>query len=269
MAANHIITALAVFGALISAHPAPAQTLGQPTDVEFKAKIDGTAQRYIEMLPSNFDESQPHSLLIAFHGGGSDRWQYAKDPRDECRASRDIAAKYNMIYICPDCRGKGGWMSPRAESDLVQIIKDLRHKYKIDKIFLVGASMGACNVLSFTAIHPELVSGVSAQNALVNYFEFAGESVGEAFGGAPKDLPAVYKKFSAAYWPEKFTMPVAFTVGGKDPLAPPESVRVFDSVLKALGAKELLIDRPDTSHLTNYEDTTAALEFVISNAKSK
>ena len=31
-------------------------------------------------------------FLIALHGHGSDRWQYIKDPRDECRVARDVAA---------------------------------------------------------------------------------------------------------------------------------------------------------------------------------
>lgn len=246
---------------------AQTQTLGPPTEVQFKARIDGTVQLYLEMLPAGFEGSQPHSLLIALHGGGSDRWQYAKDARDECRGARDVAAKYGMVYICPDLRGKDADMGPKAEADLLQIIREVRRKDKIDNIFLVGASLGACNVLAFTALHPELVSGVSAQNAHANYFEDHDDTVRQSLGGLPKDIPLEYKKRSAEYWPERFTMPVAITVGGKDPVVPPQSARRFIGVLKAIGAKALLIDRPDSSHLTNYDDTVAALEFVIGQAK--
>lgn len=248
---------------------ADTPTLGPPTDVTFKARFDGSEQHYLEMLPAGFIASEPHSLMIALHGGGSDRHQYATDPRDECKGARDVAAKYSMVYISPDCRGKGAYMGPAAESDMLQIIRDTRKKYKIDRVFLVGASMGAMNALTFTVLHPELVSGVSAQNAHVNYLEHHGESVEQSFGGTPREVFAEYKKRSAEYWPEKFTMPVAITIGGKDPLVAPDSARRFIAVLKDIGKKALLIEKPDGSHITNYEDTVAALEFVIQNAEAK
>ncbi len=246
---------------------ADTPTLGPPTDITFKARIDGSEQHYLELLPSGFVAAQPHSLMIALHGGGSDRHQYATDPRDECKGARDVAARYNMVYISPDCRGKSGLMGPAAESDMLQIIRDTRRKYKIDKIFLVGASMGGMNVMAFTALHPELVSGVSAQNAHVNFIEHHGESTEAAFGGKITDIPLEYKKRSAEYWPEKFTMPVAITIGGKDPLVAPDSARRFIAALKEIGKKALLIEKPEGSHITNYEDTVAALEFVVQNAK--
>lgn len=247
----------------------PTQTLGPPTEVKFKARVDGSAQLYLEMLPAGFVKSQPHSLLIALHGGGSDRRQYATNPRDECRGARDVAARYSMVYICPDCRGKDSDMGPNAEADLSQIIRETRKKYKIDKVFLVGASLGACNSLAFTALHPDMVNGVSAQNAHVNYFYDHDKTVSDSLGGLPKDMPLEYKKRSAEYWPERFTMPVAITVGGKDPVVPPDSARRFIAVLQAMGAKVLLIDRPDNSHMTNYDDTVAALEFVVKSAKQE
>ena len=158
-------------------------------------------------------------------------------------------------------------MGPAAESDILQIIRATRKKYKIDKIFLVGASMGGMNVMAFTTLHPELINGVSAQNAHVNYIEHHGDSTAAAFGGKITDIPLEYKKRSAEYWPEKFNMPVAITIGGKDPLVAPDSARRFISALQEIGKKALLIEKPEGSHITNYEDTVAALEFVVKNAK--
>ena len=74
------------------------EELGPPVDVSFTAKLDGTEQHYVIRLPKHFDVNQPHSLLIALHGHGSDRWQFINDARDECRAARDAAAKYQLIY---------------------------------------------------------------------------------------------------------------------------------------------------------------------------
>ena len=59
---------------------------GDPLDVAFTATLDRTEQRYVVVLPEGFDPQTPHSILVALHGHGSDRWQFVKDDRDECRA---------------------------------------------------------------------------------------------------------------------------------------------------------------------------------------
>ena len=58
-------------------------------DVAFVSALDGSTQRYVLMLPKGFAAAEEHDVLIALHGHGSDRWQFAKDPRDECLAARD------------------------------------------------------------------------------------------------------------------------------------------------------------------------------------
>ncbi|MEI2724830.1 MAG: hypothetical protein V9H26_15175 [Verrucomicrobiota bacterium] len=64
------------------------------TDVSFTARVDGAEQRYVLMLPAGFHQDEPHDLLIALHGHGSDRWQFIRDTRDECRAARYVAATH-------------------------------------------------------------------------------------------------------------------------------------------------------------------------------
>jgi len=58
--------------------------------------------------------------MIAFHGHGSNRWQYVKDERGECKGARDVALKNNMIFVSPDYRAKTSWMGPKAEADVVR-----------------------------------------------------------------------------------------------------------------------------------------------------
>lgn len=246
-----------------------APSLGEPVDVSFKARVDGTTQYYVKMLPVGFDKSKTHNILIALHGGPSDRWQFAKDTRDDCRGSRDVATKYDMIYICPDFRG-ASWMGVKAESDVLQIIRDIHRQYKTDKIFIIGASMGGASALTFAALHPELVAGVVAENATGNLLDrdsSPDDSVARSFGGTSSQIPAEYKKRSAEYWPERLTMPIAFTIGGKDSLMSPKSVLRMSSVLEKIGRKVLMINRPENDHLTSYEDTLSALEFVIKASK--
>ena len=77
-------------------------------------------------------------------------------------------------------------------------------------------------------LHPEFFDGVAAMNALANHIEFetaealAG-TIQESFGGTKQQIPLEYKRRSAEYWPERFTMPLAITTGGKDTVVPAES----------------------------------------------
>jgi pimeloyl-ACP methyl ester carboxylesterase len=253
---------------LIATMPTWAGKLGEPKDIVFAASVDGTEQRYVELLPEHFEAGKEHHVLIALHGHGSDRWQCVSDPRDECRAARDIAARYDMIYISPDYRARTSWMNAKAEADLVQIIGDLRKKYRDGKVFLTGASMGGSAVLTFTALHPDLVAGVASLNGTANLVEYQNlqEAIAASFGGTKAEIPDEYKKRSAEFWPEKFTMPVAICAGGADASVPPQSVVRLANVLKAMKRPVLLIYRENGGHNTTYEDTMAGLEFVIRTA---
>lgn len=249
-----------------------AEEFAPPKDVEFTAAVDNSKQLYTELLPKNFDAKKEHHLLIALHGHGSDRTQYATQNRDECKGARDVAAKFGMIFISPDYRAKTSWMGPKAEADVVQIIAELKKKYRVGKVFLVGGSMGGTSVLIFAALHPDLIAGVSSQNGTANMVEYKNflPFIAESYGGAKDKVPDEYRKRSPELFPEKFTMPVAITAGGKDTLVPPDSVlRLAESLKKKNHPSVLLIHRPDGGHSTNYEDVTKALEFVVTEALKK
>lgn len=241
----------------------------QAEDVAFQAEIDQTEQRFVQLLPADFQADQTHDLLIALHGHGSDRWQFVRDARDECRAARDVAAKHQMIYVSPDYRAKTSWMGPKAEADVVQIIRDLKKRHRIGRVFITGGSMGGTAALIFAALHPDLIAGVASMNGTANLLEYAQfqDAISTSFGGTKVAIPDEYKKRSAEYWPEKFTMPVGITTGGQDTLVPPHSVERLAGVLKQLDRKVLLIRRDSGGHQTNYADGIAILEFVVQHAK--
>lgn len=241
------------------------------TDVSFMAQIDGTEQRYILKLPAGFKSEEPHDILIALHGHGSDRWQFAKHPLAEGQAARNIAAKYSMLYVSPDYRAKTSWMGPKAEADVVQIIGDLKQKHRIGRVFICGGSMGGTSALTFAALHPELIDGVAAMNGTANVLEYGNfqDAFIESYGGHKKTIPAEYKKRSSEYWPERLVMPVAMATGGLDKLVPPDSCRRLAAVLKLLERDVLILHRDQGGHSTNLEDSTAILEFIVQKAKPR
>jgi hypothetical protein len=89
-------------------------------DISFKAKLDGTEQYYVMIKPAGFNPELPVPILIALHGHGSDRFQFTKDQRDECRSARNAARRSGPFtappgpalrlaqYRCEsDCRAAG------------------------------------------------------------------------------------------------------------------------------------------------------------------
>ena len=107
--------------------PAPAPA---PEDVAFVADHDGSEQRFVLLPPPAFDPAKPVDILIALHGHGSDRWQYIRDPRAECRAAREVAAAHGMLFVSPDYRARTSWMGPAAEADMVQMIALLKSAFR-------------------------------------------------------------------------------------------------------------------------------------------
>lgn len=240
----------------------------EPKDFSFKSNVDGTEQRYVELLPPGFEADKTYDVVFAFHGHGADRWQFIKETRGECRGVRDIAAQYGLIVVSPDYRAKTSWMGPQAEADVLQIISILKQRHKMGRIFLAGGSMGGTATLVFTALHPELIAGVCSLNGTANLIEYENfqQAISASYGGTKSEVSNEYKKRSAEFWPERFTMPVAFTTGGKDQAVPPQSVLRLFNKLKKLNRQVLSIHRENTGHLTNYTDTCTAMEFMLKKA---
>lgn len=240
-------------------------------DLSFKAASDGTEQRYVLIYPEGFDATAPRDMLIALHGHGSDRNQFASSAIAEARGARDVAAKHGMLFVLPDYRATTSWMGPAAEADMVQLIGELKKRFPIERTFVCGASMGGASSLTFAALHPELVDGVASMNGLANHFDYERfqAEISASFGGGKAEVPEEYKRRSAEYWPERLTMPVAIAVGGKDDGVPPDSVLRLGSVLQRLQGNVLVINRPETGHTTSYEDAVAIIEYVVEKAAKK
>ncbi len=241
----------------------------EPTDVAFVARRDGTEQRYVELLPANFQPTETHDVLLVLHGHGADRWQFIREDRDECRGVRAVAARHNLILIAPDYRARTSWMGPQAEADVVQIIDDLKQRHLPGRVFLAGGSMGGTAALTFAVLHPELIAGVCSLNGTANLVEYDRfqESIQAAYGGTKTDVPDEYLRRSAEFFPDQLTMPIACTTGGLDDVVPPASVLRLIAVLQQSQRNVLSLHRAAGGHATNYEDTCAALEYILSRAQ--
>jgi len=254
---------------LLCLAPSEAESGFVPEDIAFTAACDGTTQRYVQVLPVDFDPKAPHDVLVALHGHGSDRWQYVLADTGSCPAARETAKAHRMIYIAPDYRAKTSWMGPKAEADVVQIIGILKEQYVVRRVILCGGSMGGSSVLTFAVLHPDLVDGVISMNGTANHVEYGNfqAAIRASFGGTKTEVPEEYRKRSAEFFPERLTMPVAITAGGKDTSVPPDSVLRLAGKLKELGRDVLVIYRPEGGHSTTDEDARQGMEYVLERAR--
>ena len=129
--------------------------------------------------------------------------------------------------------------------------------------------MGGTAVLTFAVLHPELVDGVCSLNGtanLVEYDQFQ-EAIQASFGGTKAEVPDEYRRRSAEFFPEKFTMPLACTTGGQDTAVPPESMLRLVELLKKSDRRVLSLHQGDGGHSTNYADTCAAMEFILTQTE--
>ncbi|MDP1592073.1 MAG: alpha/beta fold hydrolase [Prosthecobacter sp.] len=240
------------------------------TNVAFRSSLDGTEQRYVELVPSDAAPKAGRDVVIALHGHGSDRWQFINQTRGECQGVRDVAARHGLIVVSPDYRARTSWMGPKAEADVVQIIMELKQRHQVGRVFIAGGSMGGTSALIFAALHPELIAGVCSLNGTANMVEYAKfqNAIIASYGGTKDQVPDEYKKRSAELWPDRFVMPVAVTTGGKDDVVPPQSVLRLVEKLQQAKRKVLSIHREAGGHSTNYDYTVTAMEFMLREAVS-
>ena len=240
-----------------------------PQDIAFKSTADGSEQRYVELLPPGFNEDEAHDVVLAFHGHGSDRWQFIKDPRGECAGMRDVAARFRAILVSPDYRAKTSWMGPAAEADTLQIIAELKQRHKIDRVFLAGGSMGGTAVLTFTVLHPELVAGVCSLNGTANLV-----GLREVPGRAHRLLRRNESR-SAGGIPQAQRGVLSGEVHDAGGLHDRRQGRRGAAAKRAAPRGETEESGPSTrcsafiartgGHSTNYDDTCAAMEFIFTS----
>ena len=246
------------------------KTRGEPVEISFTSRVDQSLEKFVFILPKSYRPDRSYDLLIALHGHGSDRWQFVRDKRSECQATRDFAAAHDLILVSPDYRAKTSWMGPLAEADLRQVIDDLHRQFRIGRIILAGGSMGGTSSLAFAAINPECIDGVVSMNGTANMLEYNGfeREIAEAYGGSKLECPEVYRQRSAELFSDRLKLPIAVTTGGQDQVVPPESVVRLVHALQAQKSPVLSIHRDEGGHNTGYEDALAAYEFVYQQLQS-
>jgi phospholipase/carboxylesterase len=157
--------ALSVLAAL--ACRLPAQQFPASDGVVFQ----GRSQTAILRLPERFDTSRTYALLVALHGRGGTAAGIAPAfsslaaapilvavPQGEYRVP---GAGYSWFYLTDD---RSLWAEHDSVSArrLVELVSDIRARYRIGRVFVLGFSQGASMAYTVGMLNPALVSGVLA-----------------------------------------------------------------------------------------------------------
>jgi poly(3-hydroxybutyrate) depolymerase len=126
---------------------------------------DGTFQPIAVFVPSSYDASKAHSLIVALHGRPQSESELLAQP-----VLRRFAEASGSIVVAPWGRGNYNFAEPAA-SEVYDAIDAAEGAFAIDrhKVYLVGYSMGGFAVFKVAPLHAERWSGImSISGAILN-----------------------------------------------------------------------------------------------------
>ncbi len=239
-----------------------------PDNVEMKTGVvfgkgGGRDLKLALFLPKDKDQRKPMPAMVFYHGGG---WR-GGTPRQFYRQAALLAAQ-GIVGVCPEYRLSGEAKYPAAVEDAKCAIRWLRANAKqlnVDpsRIGCAGGSAGghlAAMVATTAKLkklegnggHPEQSSAVQLAvifNGALDLRELTtGEKARTAvlsfLGGAPEQMPEVYKEASPIVHVDADTPPCLLFHGTNDTTIPyQQSVRFKEAVEKAGGeAKVVLVE---------------------------
>lgn len=133
--------------------------------------FQGRSQTALLTIPQPYDSSKAYALLVALHGNGGTAASLAP-AFSSFRGSAVLVAVPQGEYPKPG--GGYSWFFPTEDRALwvardtltvrrvVELIEDVRARYRIGAVFVLGFSQGASLAYMIGLRNPSLVSGVAA-----------------------------------------------------------------------------------------------------------
>jgi dipeptidyl aminopeptidase/acylaminoacyl peptidase len=193
----------------------------------------------------------PYGTVIWVHGGPQAHVEDAFSP--------GIAALLDqgLMVAAPNYRGSTGYGRTHMDQlngnpgfpeveDVVSGVADLIHKGLADpaRVVLMGASWGGYITLLGLGLHPTLfvagVARVPVGDYVLAYEEESRplQAMDESlFGGAPKELPELYRERSPITYAQRLAVPVLVQAGENDSRCPYHQVEVYVRRLEELEKK--------------------------------
>lgn len=175
----------------------------------FFSHFDGQPDTYAFMPPVYHGvNSTKYTLVVYLHGMGSTFLEPFIYPQDTPIYSVISSQVPNVIPLSCNYRKASSWGNDAAMTDISQNIRELSQQFPVEKIVMMGSSMGGCVALSYAAQAPDdikakitgVVSAESAGDLIQLYKKSKDGSIRpaliNAFGGTPEQVPETYRKQS-------------------------------------------------------------------------
>ena len=210
--------------------------------LDYESGLDGIADWCLALPP----KPGVKDWIVCIHGHGSHG--------NQLYIRADIKTSWLPYYLerglgilTPNLRNNA-WMSPSAVNDMDALLDFTRAQWGEANFYFASGSMGATSNLIYGSLRPDNVAGIIARGAVTNLADYipfcrAGQvetpvlkdiadCIEASYGGAPAEIPDVYREHSPIYRPEAFrNIPVFLVHGTRDKLMPVSQSRKFASSL--------------------------------------
>jgi poly(3-hydroxybutyrate) depolymerase len=199
---------------------AAAAAVASP-QIEKKTLISRNRERvYSLFVPSGVSPERPAPLLVALHGAGEEGAVMVE-------LWKDLAVREGIVLAGPDSLEAPRWASPQdGPLFLHDVVERVRSEHPIDprRIYLFGYSAGTVFGLQMAALESEYFAAAAFHAGFISadyysVFDFASRKI-----------------------------PIALSIGTKDPLFPIAGARAMADALKAKGFPFTLVEIPGLKH---------------------
>ncbi|HEY9714088.1 MAG TPA: alpha/beta hydrolase, partial [Chroococcales cyanobacterium] len=260
------------------------KAVAAPDKVEKRAFIshfDGT-EDFIAVEPTALPTgTRKVTLFVYLHGMGGTCLEPFTTPQNAPISEFLMRKDHSYVLMAPNYRAPAGWVSDAVLADITQNIRMMCQQYPVDRIFLIGSSMGGCVSLSYSALAPEDIKkklcGVVAIDAAGNLAELYHKTkldsvratMNVCFGGPPERVPVAYA--AKSLMPNISGVPgsvrLAIISGRQDKTVPPEFQDEVFNAFKSQGRPSKLIPVDMDHGMPPQSVVMEAVDFVVGDTK--
>jgi dienelactone hydrolase len=184
----------------------------------------------------------PYGMQMVFHGSSSVFTGLINAPGMEQRFGEEL----HRILVVPEARGQNGFGSDISERDLLDVMADVQHRYRVnrDKVFSGGYSQGGYITYRMAELFPDRFAGA------VDWVGFTGDDA----NGSPSPNPIHYTAGAVGnaidYVANLRWVPTFMLYAGNDELVHVWTAHAMDSAFGSTDDVFTFYLHPNAEHLT-------------------
>jgi predicted esterase len=251
----------------------------QVVQSKFVSHADGQEDVFVVVPPRAPKPEKGFDLVIYLHGMGSTFLEPFVSPSSQPIAQRISDTRPTIVFASLNYGRAYSWGNDSAISDVSQNIRELVQRYPINRIVIMGTSMGGCTALSYTTLAPDdlkskIIGAVSSEGAgdLAQLFsESKAKSIPNAmtnaFGGTPQTNPQQYLKHSFLQNLDRLDRNVRFAIlsATRDEIVPTSFQKKIVSTLESRNFPTKLLEVDDGHNTPPADLYLEGLDFVLNN----